>query len=286
MTRGATEVHDFRAWLHAQRYSPATIRNYTNYIVRARRALDIRNGVTAYDLTAYCATLSPGCAIGTRKALIAYYSFRGRARRNNPGYDIVVPPNPKRRPRPHVGAEWDALIAAARSLGGIHEVVGLMFAWTGARFASVRYARWHQFDLDSPTPTWEAVVKAANRSGPRLLTIELRADLTDVIRAWRERSTSRDWVFPGGALGGVISEPELRQVYRDIAETADVRSVPHQQRHSLATALYDQTGDPYIPQEVLGHSDANTTKGYIRMSQARIRTALEGLPAPCPQLSA
>lgn len=277
-------MQDFRTWLRTQRYSPATIRNYANYVTRAGRAVNLRNGATADELTAYCSTLSPGCAIGTRKALIAYYTFRGRTRRDNLGYDIVVPPSPKRRPRAHATEEWDAMIAAARHLGGIHEIVGLMFAWTGARFSSVRYARWHQFDLDVSTPTWEAVVKAANRSGPRLFTIELRTDLANVIRAWRDHATSRDWLFPGGAAGGVISEHELREVYRDIAEAADVRSVPHQQRHSLATALYEQTGDPLIVQEVLGHSDLNTSKGYIRMSQTRIRAALEELP--CPQLSA
>ena len=174
----------------------------------------------------------------------------------------------------------DKFMLAAHQLGHIHEAVAGLFYFTGARFSSVRYARWHQFDLESSEPSWEAVVKAANRSGPRTHLIPVHPVLADILTRWARESRSRDWVFPGGAAGGVIGENALRDVYREITEQIALRSVPHQQRHSLATALYDHTGDLVMVQEVLGHSDLNTARGYTAVAASRTRRALEGLPAP------
>lgn len=272
-------MHDYRTWLRAQRYAPTTIRNYSNYLTRSIQTLNLTTATTD-ELTTYCSTLTPGCAIGTRKALIAWYTYRGRTRRNNPAIEIVVPPTPKRRPRAHSPEARDQFICAAHRLGGLHETIGALFYFTGARFSSVRYARWHQFDLESREPTWEAVVKAANRSGPRTHVIPLHPTLVDVLCRWARTCPSRDWVFPGGAAGGVIGENALRDAYREVAEKIDLTSVPHQQRHSLATALYDHTGDLVMVQEVLGHSDLNTARGYTDVRTSRVRSALVGLPAP------
>lgn len=272
-------MHDFRVWLKAQRYAPATIRGYSAYILRASKALDLGHATTD-ELTAWCSTLTPNCAIGARKALISWYTYRGKTIRTNPALEIVVPPNPKRRPRAHTAEEWQQFIAAARRLGGIHEAVGHLYAWTAARFSSVRFARWHQFDLAGTEPTWQAIVKAANRSGPRTHEIPLHPHLVEVLHRWRRNSASgRDWLFPGHSPGGVIGARLLRDTYKEVAAEIDLTSVPHQQRHTLATALYDHTGDPIMVKEVLGHADLNTTNTYIRVSARKTRAALVGLPS-------
>jgi site-specific recombinase XerD len=49
----------------------------------------------------------------------------------------------------------------------------------------------------------------------------------------------------------------------------------HSLRHTFATRLYRKTGDLYLVQRALGHRQITTTEIYARMSDDKLRSALE-----------
>lgn len=266
-------AYDFGCWLRSQKYAPPTCRNYVNYVTRAERTVpDLRRASTP-ELDAWMRTLTDAGARSAKKALLKWYEWKRIAR--NPATALVVAREPRRRPRPHTREARQAFVDAARSVGGIHEVAGILFASTAARFSSVRHARWHQFDLGTD-PYWHLVGKGSNRSGPRTHTVPLHSLAVEVLKAWRS-DRSRDWLFPGGSRGGVISESALRDVYRDICEEADIQSVPHQLRHTAATLVVEDTDNLAIAQELLGHDNISSTRIYAELRVGRVRDAVEAL---------
>jgi integrase len=67
----------------------------------------------------------------------------------------------------------------------------------------------------------------------------------------------------------------LKRCLRRAGLPADVKT--HELRHTAADALYQQTGDIVLAQQLMRHTDIRTTRGYIRASQDRLRAALAEL---------
>lgn len=63
-------------------------------------------------------------------------------------------------------------------------------------------------------------------------------------------------------------------------ETAGKRKGSHSLRSSLATALVEEGNGYATVQQVLGHSDINSTKAYVRVSVEQLRPYALAVPAP------
>lgn len=282
-TVGWTDRHPFRVWLLEQHYSPKSIKVYFSHVRRAHQLLasqgvSLRRAHTA-DLRLYVDTLRPTAASWNqaRKSLDAYYRFAGR--RPAPSDDLPRLPEPERLPRPLTAEGHRRFLAATRQLGGRHLVVGMLFATTGARFSGVQRARWAQFELEGAAPVWRIEGKGAGRRGPKEYVVPLHSTVTPILVAWRRVRPSPDWVFPGGSREGHISEPMLRGVFRDICAQAGLPGVvPHQLRHTVATAALEGTGDLRAVGELLGHANMATTQRYTKVMPNRLRGMVEDLP--------
>ena len=51
----------------------------------------------------------------------------------------------------------------------------------------------------------------------------------------------------------------------------------HSLRKSFAQRVYDQSGDIYLVQELLGHKNISTTQRYLGVNYADARAAVEGM---------
>lgn len=60
-------------------------------------------------------------------------------------------------------------------------------------------------------------------------------------------------------------------------ETKVARVTLHEARHTTATLLLEAGVDPHVVQQILGHSNVLTTRGYQHVSLALSRAALDGL---------
>ena len=74
-----------------------------------------------------------------------------------------------------------------------------------------------------------------------------------------------------------MSRRTAHDVLKDAFETAGLNGklATHSLRKSFAQRLYDQTGDIFTVQEMLGHKSVVTTQKYLGVNYASVRDALE-----------
>ena len=78
-----------------------------------------------------------------------------------------------------------------------------------------------------------------------------------------------------------------RQTAHDILKTAftaaglNGKLATHSLRKSFAQRVYEQSGDIFLVQELLGHKSVSTTQRYLGVNYASAREAVEGMALGC-----
>lgn len=83
-------------------------------------------------------------------------------------------------------------------------------------------------------------------------------------------------LFPsrqGGAMDRRMAHAVLKQAFE--AAGLNGKLATHSMRKSFAQRLYEQTGDIFAVQEMLGHKNVATTQKYLGVNYASVRDAVE-----------
>lgn len=268
------KVQEFDEWLAARQYAETTRRVYAVY-ARKLAAFTDPATCTTEDLTEFL-TLLPGTApskLAARKALHAFFRALGRV--PNPADGLPRVPEPQRLPRPLTEAEHLRWVAAARRLGGFHQLAGVMLASTGARQGEVRVARWDDLSLDHDSGTWRVRGKGARRKGPKWRSQPLHPQVVRMLREWPRCGQH---LFPDD-VGGHWSDYLMRRHVLEISREAGLGHVTaHRIRHSVATLALARTGDLRAVQTLLGHSSVSSTTIYAALADDRLTEVVALLP--------
>lgn len=92
-------------------------------------------------------------------------------------------------------------------------------------------------------------------------------------RYWRQRRPTGGVLFPGPNPSRSITVRSVQRAFRDAADRAglDQNVTPHTLRHSFATHLLEQGVDVRVIQQLLGHSNINSTTRYTRVAISTIQ---------------
>ena len=75
--------------------------------------------------------------------------------------------------------------------------------------------------------------------------------------------------------GKKMTEEQLSGFFRNLSRNTNIKCSAHRFRHRLATDLVNQKGNIKDVQQLLGHSNVNTTLGYVSTDLHQMRTTLK-----------
>jgi site-specific recombinase XerC len=194
--------------------------------------------------------------------------------RANPAVNIRAPREKRQERRALPLEDVETLIAAQ---AGLRDQVAIMLlAWLGLRKGELRMLRIGDFNLAAGTVT--VYGKGGHEDKLPLGFQRLRSAL-ELHLLEREGNPDEYLLFPKTHRTRPMDASSvhnwLKRCLRRAGLPADVKT--HELRHTAADALYQQTGDIVLAQQLMRHTDIRTTRGYIRASQDRLRAALAEL---------
>lgn len=144
----------------------------------------------------------------------------------------------------------------------------LFMLFTGCRRGEALNAKWEQFNLDSRTWT----KPSAETKQRREHRVPYSTTVAEILER-RRIAASGTYIFPG-SVGAPLQE--VRRTWKSACEVAGIREVRiHDLRHTFASLVASSGQSLLVVGELLGHSDAQTTKRYAHLYDEPLRDAAE-----------
>ena len=192
----------------------------------------------------------------------------------NPAVNIRGPKDKRQERRALPLEDVETLISAQPGLRD--QVAIMLLAWLGLRKGELRTLRIGDFNLATGTVT--VYGKGGHEDKLPLGFQRLRSAL-ELHLLEREGNPDEYLLYPKThrtrPMDPATVHHSLKRCLHRAGLPADVKT--HELRHTAAEALYRQTGDIVLAQQLLRHTDIRTTRGYIRASQERLRAAWPNL---------
>lgn len=260
----------FREYLLGLGLADQTVRNYVAKYRLAREWADHRGLDLAHITPSQIRELqslvpnSHSSRRHLRTALTYWWRYLGVS--DAPVAAIQVPRKPTPFPKSLPADEAERIIAVARR----HAPEGwicLLGIDAGMRRSEIAASRWEWFDA-----RWEWLTILGKGGRTRYVPVH-----PDIRLALRPHARSSGYIFPGTQGRAHITPATVNKWFTRICAEAEVDATPHQMRHTFAQRIYDLTGDLYLVQELLGHSDPATTQIYAHVGIDRKVAAMRQL---------
>ena len=282
---------EFRAWLRARHYRPASLTSYTEMLrpfwtwCAQEQITDLRT-LTRPALERYAAHVMampvsrPTQALRLRALKRLFASLvEGNHLLLDPAAGLRDPEAGHRLPRPILTqAEVRRLLAQPNTSlrHGIRDraLLELLYA-TGLRIGEVVALTVHDVDLDAGLCTVRQSKSGRSRVVPlgKEATRWLREYL-DHVRPRQNRLAPHHRACFLGHAGRPLTPNTIRILLRHYTRTAKIgrRVTCHTLRHTCATHLLEAGADLVAIKELLGHRDLSTTQLYTRVRPIEIKS--------------
>lgn len=157
-------------------------------------------------------------------------------------------------------------------MSGWSRVVALTIAYTGMRPFEVMKLEWGQ-DIDFNGGTIRAV-SYKGQGSERERIISIHPELLTVLKEWRLQTPGRI-VFPNTDKNKSINSSSAARVIRGICRKLGLKDYTlYGMRHSFATRAIENGVDLNSVRELMGHSNFNMTKSYLRVTDTHLKKAV------------
>ncbi|MGO9874650.1 MAG: tyrosine-type recombinase/integrase [Acidimicrobiia bacterium] len=278
----STMVGRHLAWCEERNLRPV----YVSLRGLRLRAMERELGVpvetaTEQQLNVWAAGLVQRVAPGTRGDYLAHarefyrWLVRERFRDDDPSVRLVRPRLRPGLPRPI--SEADLALALIDAPDRIRPWL-LFGAFAGLRCCEIAMLRREDVrdDLDPPA------IHVVDGKGGKSRIVPLHP----VIAVELAQLPTRGWLFPHWDGSGHIKAHNITHGVARYFRSRGITATMHQLRHHFGTALYRQSHDLRLTQELLGHADPRTTAGYAAWSSDRAAAAVIALAVPTATLAA
>ncbi len=260
---------DYIEYLIGEGLSERTIITYAQRLAVAERWAEL-HGVTLLDagpstIRAYakeCVVFSHSSRGQAVAMLRHYWEWKGRY---NPPYKAIrVPLQPEMVCRAIEDDQARDLVKVA--LGWKPEGTAVLFGmYLALRRTEIAAAEWSRFTDDGQ---WYTVTGKRDKTATLPVHATLRAELED---------GGTGFIFPG-RLGGHVSPATVWHWVKQVAAEVGLHDfTTHQLRHTALTTANDNTGDLRAVQTFARHKRPETTAGYTRTKQTRLREISDSL---------
>ncbi len=261
-------------------YSPATVRAYRTDLKRFRRFLG--NGreprpaeITRQMVVQFAVSLSGMAPLTVRRKLACLSSFFGFLQdmgyvQGNPARGLPLPKVEQLVPVTLSREDAHKLIAAADKPW--HRCLVVLLLTTGIRRSEAAQINLEDIDLENGQ-------LLVHGKGAKERTVPLTPEAINAIRHYlrHRRKTSSHRLFVS-QTGNPIHGRAINRMLNRLLEKAGLAGkgiTPHKLRHTFATHLIQNGVDIKTVQELLGHSDIQTTARYLH-SDTRTKQSAVG----------
>jgi site-specific recombinase XerD len=281
---------------HVLNHSAATCRLYRHGYLNFRRFLLIGAGrvelaVRIHAIEEWVAwNRKRGCsAVSTNtywRALSPFYAYlEKREGLQSPFRGMKMPRVPVALPKARTADECRRILSAAANYPWRTEfqrvravaIFGLLI-FAGLRRGEVTRLLYTDVNLEAGTIR---ILKGKGRHGGKDRTAYMNDELRNVLKAYVRERARRRYVCPEFFVsivrGQGLSVGQLIRIVKAVRRASGIPFSIHSLRHSFVTMLL-QSGVPiHVAKELAGHTDINTTAGYLRVWDDEQRTQIRRL---------
>jgi integrase/recombinase XerD len=256
----------YKYWLQAKRYSPSTIKTYTQAL---ESFLRFTAGKPLMDITNDDIIVYNNEFILKKKLSVSYQNqvinaiklfFRKIENTNIETEKIERPKRPKALPNVLSKEEVKEILTAQENLK--HRVMLSLIYSCGLRRGELLKLK--PGDIDSKRNL--IIIRQGKGAKDRIVPLSLK--IIEMLREYYKYYKPTIWLFEGQKKGESYSEKSIESVLKQaVAKTKIKKPVSlHWLRHSYATHLLEAGTDLRYIQEILGHKSSRTTEIYTHVS--------------------
>ena len=265
------QIHQFREWMQQKRYSPNTIKTYSEAIntflkfFHQKSVLEITNA----DLTdfnhnyiiknSYSAAYQNQVINGVK----LFFTFSRSLK-----FEVEQAERPRREHKlPNVlSKEEIKLILEAHSNMKHKTMLSLIYS-CGLRCGELIALKPENIDSK------RNLIHINLAKGKKDRIVPLSSKILTMLREYYQKYKPKTWLFEGQIVGMQYDDRSLQQVLKQALRKSGIKKpvTLHWLRHSYATHLLESGTDLRYIQELLGHKSSKTTEIYTHVSTKSIQ---------------
>jgi len=265
------KIKELRTWLQVRRYSPSTIRTYTEmtstflcFIYPKTAAEEVGNDIQRF-VSEYI--LKRGLSYSYQNQLVnALKIFYREIMKQELQYEQVRRPRPEHK-LPNVLSKDEVKKVLEALRNNKHKTMLSLIYACGLRRGELLNI------LPSDIESDRGLLIIRQGKGKKDRIVPLSPKILLMLREYHKEYKPEHWLFEGEKAGTRYGERTIEQVLKKAIFLAKIKKpvTLHWLRHSYATHLHESGVDIRYIQELLGHKSTRTTEIYTHVSTRSIQ---------------